>query len=236
MDVIEYLNHLGVTTVQIMGLDHHIWESGSRIDSHCWCRNIVQSKCLDRPSVVYHGIPHPSYGTQAELHDLLFQLKSYNIVPILEIDLTQFSTASDWYDYDGTASASSFGSLFDSNGLFTYDGHQCNRPNLTTDSVTRSLLQTMLRRYVNSIGFSGFWWRGLLCLRLLSDQCEQGVGTDNTAAVSFLRSFSSDLWIQYGEDTRGQVTVKNSSSIIRNIADSVASKGLGYDGQVNTSM
>lgn len=73
-------------------------------------------------------------------------------------------------------------------------------------------------------------------MRLLSDQCEQGVGTDNTAAVSFLRSFSSDLWIQYGEDTRGQVTVKNSSSIIRNIADSVASKGLGYDGQVNTSM
>ena len=212
MDVIEYLNHLGVTTVQIMGLEPHICESGSRIDSHCWCRNIVQSKCLDRPSVVYHGIPHPSYGTQAELHDLLFQLKSYNIVPILEIDLTQFSTASDWYDYDGTASASSFGSLFDSNGLFTYDGHQCNRPNLTTDSVTRSLLQTMLRRYVNSIGFSGFWWRGLLCLRLLSDQCEQGVGT------------------------RGQVTVKNSSSIIRNIADSVASKGLGYDGQVNTSM
>ena len=43
MDVIEYLNHLGVTTVRIMGLEPHVCESGSRIDSHCWCRNIVQS-------------------------------------------------------------------------------------------------------------------------------------------------------------------------------------------------
>ena len=152
------------------------------------------------------------------------------------MDITQFSTASDWYDYDGTASSTSFGSLFDTNGLFVYEGHQCCRPNLAGGSVTRSLLHTMLERYVNTIGFSGFWWRGLLCLRLLSRECEQGEGTDNRDAISFLRSLSSEQWIQFGEDTRGEVIVKNASSLIQNIADSVTSRGLGYDGQVNANM
>ena len=236
MEAIEYLSYLGVTTVRIMGLEPHVCEAGSTIDSQCWCRTSLNLLCQDQPSVVYPGIPHPSYGTQAELRSLLLQLQNYNIQSVLDMDLSQFSTSSDWYNYDGSASLTSFGSLFDSTGAYTYEGRTCNRPNLSTDSVTRSLLQTMLRRFVNSIGFSGFWWRGLLCLRLISEQCESGRGSDNTAGVAFLRSFSSDGWLQFGEDTRGEVSVENPSSMIQNIADATSARGLGYDGQVDISM
>ena len=66
----------------------------------------------DNLAVVYPGIPHPSYGTQRELAALLQALRSRGVASLLDVDLS-VSTASDWFDFDGTASQYAFGTLGD---------------------------------------------------------------------------------------------------------------------------
>ena len=154
---------------------------------------------------------------------------------LLDIDLSQFSLDSDWYNYDGSASETYFGPLFRS-GTFLYEGQTCAKPILSTSNPPTTIILTMLRRYVEFFGFNGFWWRGLLCLRLTGQQCEKGVGADDTSSIQFLRSLRSENWVQMGEDTRGEVNVENPTSIIQNIAASTASRGLGFQGQLVVSL
>ena len=189
----------------------------------------------DDLSVVYPGIPHPTYGTQRELTELLQALRLQGVASLLDVDLS-VSTASDWYDLDGTASQYAFGSLFDRTGLFACHGRSCARPDLATGSVARQLVTTYLRRFVETLGFDGLWWRNLLCLRLKGDRCESGGGNDHTVAIAYLRSLANEQWTLFGEVTNGEVTLENPDSTVRNIADSTMRQGLGFRGQQDRSM
>ena len=184
---------------------------------------------------MYPGIPHPSYGTQHELTQLLQALRLQGVSSLLDVDLS-VSTASDWYDFDGSASQYAFGSLFDHTGVFACHERSCARPDLATGSVSRQLVTTYLRRFVETIGFDGLWWRNLLCLRLKGDRCESGVGNDHTVAIAYLRSLANEQWTLFGEDTNGEVTLENPSSTVQNIADSTMRRGLGFRGQLDKSM
>lgn len=183
---------------------------------------------------MYPGIPHPSYGTQRELTTLLQALRSRGVASLLDVDLS-VSTASDWFDFDGTASQYAFGSLFDKTGVFDCHQRRCARPDLATGSVARQLVATYLRRFVETIGFDGLWWRNVLCLRLKGDRCASGSGNDHTVAIAFLRSLANEQWTLFGEDTNGEVTPENPNSAVKNIADSTMRRGLGFRGQLDTS-
>ena len=154
---------------------------------------------------------------------------------LVDVDLSQFSHESDWYDYDGSASETSFGPLFRS-GTYSYEGQTCAKPILASTNVPTTIILSTLRRFVDVFGFNGFWWRGLLCLRLTGERCEIGVGTDDASTIQFLRSLRSENWVQIGEDTRGEVMVENPTSMIQNIAASTANRGLGFQGQLDVSM
>lgn len=188
----------------------------------------------DNLAVVYPGIPHPSYGTQRELAALLQALRSRGVASLLDVDLS-VSTASDWFDFDGTASQYAFGTLFDKTGLFNCHQRRCARPDLATGSVARQLVATYLRRFVETIGFDGLWWRNVLCLRLKGDRCASGSGNDHTVAIAFLRSLANEQWTLFGEDTNGEVTPENPNSAVKNIADSTLHRGLGFRGQLDKS-
>ena len=184
---------------------------------------------------MYPGIPHPTYGTQRELTELLQALRRQGVASLLDVDLSA-STASDWYDLDGTASQYAFGSLFDRTGLFDCDGRRCARPDLATGAVARQLVTAYLRRFVETLGFDGLWWRSLLCLRLKGDRCAVGGGGDHVVAVAYLRSLANEQWTLFGEDTNGEVALENPDSTVRNIADSTVRQGLGFRGQLDKSM
>ena len=69
---------------------------------------------LDDSHIVYPGIPHPDFGSASDLRSFLAKLAHYGIRTLSEWDLAYFTTDSDWYNYDGSASSQSFGSLFGS--------------------------------------------------------------------------------------------------------------------------
>lgn len=191
---------------------------------------------VDRPNNVYFGIPHPGYGTQEELHSLIQSILDLGMSVIVDMDITKFTSHSDWYNYDGTASATSFGSMFQSTPLYLYDSRTCAKPVLQSGSASRSVLLSALRRYVSAFGFKGFYWKGILCLRLDGENCETGDGTDNTSSISFLKSLYTEGWTLYGEDKKGVIQVKNPSSLIQNIVDVTSNRGLAFDGQLDLSV
>mgnify|MGYP006954138942 FL=1 len=184
-----------------MNLETHVCES-SVIDSSCWCTLLSPPLILDHASVVYPGIPHPRYGLQSSLHSLLANISFTGMSSLHDVDLTQFSTASDWYNYDGSANSTWFGSLFDAEApLFQYQGRTCGKPDLRTGTVSHTLLKTMLTRFVNEFGFTGLWWRGLLCLRLDGERCFEGEGEDNVVNTEFLkqvraRADTVSIWVR----------------------------------------
>ena len=155
---------------------------------------------------------------------------------VIDMDITKFTTSSDWYNYDGSATTSSFGSLFDNTPLYTYDSRVCAKPILQSNTPTRSIIMSMLRRYSTEFGFKGFYWKGILCLRLDDELCEQGKGSDNMNAISFLRSLYNEGWTLYGEDKNGIVEVENPSSAIQDIVEGTSNRGLAFDGQLDLSM
>lgn len=223
-------------TVEFMNLETHACES-SVIDSSCWCTFLSPPLILDHASVVYPGIPHPRYGLQSSLCSLLANISFTGMSSLHDVDLTQFSTASDWYNYDGSANSTWFGTLFDAEApLYQYQGRTRGKPDLQTGTVSHTLLRAMLTRFVGEFGFTGLWWRGLLCLRLDSRECEQGEGSDNKKAVRFLRSMSNSIPFLFGEDTRGVVNVKNPDSVVRDITASASQHGLGFRGALDESM
>lgn len=197
---------------------------------------LIYFYCIDHPNIVYPGIPHPSYGSQHDLYELIQAILRAGMSVVIDMDLTKFTTSSDWYNYDGSATSSSFGSLFDNTPLFSYDSRVCAKPILQSNTPTRSIIMSMLRRYSNEFGFKGFYWKGILCLRLDSELCEQGKGSDNMNAVSFLRSLYNEGWTLYGEDKNGIVEVENPSSAIQDIVEGTSNRGLAFDGQLDLSM
>lgn len=155
---------------------------------------------------------------------------------VIDMDITKFTAHSDWYDYDGTASSTSFGSLFENTPLYQYDSRMCAKPVLQANSPIRSIILSMLRRYTQDFGLTGFYWRGILCLRLDDELCETGKGTDNTNAISFLRTLYNEGWLLFGEDKKGVVKVENTGSLIQNIVDPTSNRGLSFDGQLDLSV
>lgn len=155
--------------------------------------------------------------------------------PILEIDLAHFTSDSDWYNYDGSATTDSFGNLFGSSIVYSYKNATCSKPDFHNSSPSLTLVNSMLNRYYSTFGFRGFWMKGILCLRLDHELCESGEGTDNLETISYLRELGSRYSLLFGEDTNGVVEVKNPTSVITNIADSQYNNGLGFSGQLNQS-
>lgn len=155
---------------------------------------------------------------------------------VIDMDISKFTTHSNWHDYDGSASATSFGSLFDPSPLFLYDTRMCAKPLLTSGATSRSLVLSLLQRYINDLHFKGFYWKGLLCLRLDGEECEKGKGSDNLNAISFLKTLKNEGWILYGEDTKGVIEVENPTSSIHNIVEPTTNRGLAFDGQLDLSV
>ena len=186
---------------------------------------------------MYFGHPHPQYGLQSELRSMIQSIHQNGLSVVLDMDLSKFTSYSDWYDYDTSATATSFGSLFDSSSpLYHYDSKTCSKLELKSNTPTRSLVLSILQRYTREMGFDGFYWKGLLCLRLHGSECENGKGSDNTDAIVFLKSLHSEGWIMHGEDHMGVIAVENKDSAVKEITDSTSKGGLSFDGQLDLSV
>lgn len=231
-----YFRRLGVTTLHLLTLEPHTCEGESTISSYCWCTSLIERLATDRPNVVYPGILHPAYGSLTDLKALIQAILAEGLFVVMDMDLSKFTTHSDWYDYDGSASPYSYGSLFEPVSLYQYDSRMCSKPKLTAGTPTRTIILSMLRRYVRDYKLSGFYWRGLLCLRLDGEECEKGKGSDNLNAISFLKTLKGEQMVLYGEDKKGTIVVENPASYILNIVDPTGNRGLAFDGQLDLSV
>ncbi|OAO12710.1 BiP [Blastocystis sp. ATCC 50177/Nand II] len=224
---VSYLRQLGIISVEFMNLEPQVCASSSSIHPSCWYHS----------SVVFPGIPHPAHGSQSSLSSLLRQIAFIGMSSLYDVDISSFSAQSDWYSYDGSANATWFGTLFDPSApLYDYEGSRCGKPQLALGHVTRSLLTTMLQRPVEEFGFSGLWWRGVLCLRLKDEQCAKGKGGDDLTAVRFVQNVVRTVGTVYGEDTCGVVEVENPQSVVRDVTASSQQNGLGFAGALNLSI
>ena len=220
-----------------MNLDPQVCESSSSIHPSCWRITASPSSDIGNSSVVFPGIPHPAHGSHSSLSSLLYQIAFTGMSSLYDIDISCFSTHSDWYNYDGSANATWFGSLFNvASPLYDYEGKHCAKPRMDSGHVVHSLLTSILERPVKEFGFSGLWWRGVLCLRLNSPQCAQGKGDDDLTAVRFVRNVVRTVGTVYGEDTCGVVTVENPQSVVRDVTASSQQNGLGFRGELNLVM
>ena len=223
--------------MEFMNLEPQVCASSSSIHPSCWCASSLPPSLTDHSSVVFPGIPHPAHGSQSSLSSLLRQIAFIGMSSLYDVDISSFSAQSDWYSYDGSANATWFGTLFDPSApLYDYEGSRCGKPQLASGHVTRSLLMTMLQRPVEEFGFSGLWWRGVLCLRLKDEQCAKGKGGDDLTAVRFVQNVVRTVGTVYGEDTCGVVEVENPQSVVRDVTASSQQNGLGFAGALNLSM
>ena len=181
--------------------------------------------------MVYPGIPHPDLGSVSDLHAFLAKLMQYQISAVSELDLAHFTRDSDWYNYDGSATSQSFGALFGASPVYTYRDATCSKPDFRTGAASQLVLSSILNRYVSTFGLRGFWLKGTLCLRLDGANCEQGVGSDNANAISFLRELANRGWTLFGEDGNGFVQAATSS--IQDITAPILQGGLGFTAQSN---
>ena len=82
-----------------------------------------------------------------------------------------------------------------------YEGHVSQSIDLGTDRPSATILSDIIYRYSWKFGFDGIYWRGLLCLRLNSTQCNEGDGTENVSNALFLKDVvnqmdTMNLWVE----------------------------------------
>lgn len=195
--LVSYLANLGVTVVRIMSLEPAICFS-SLIDSRCWKRR----------SNVYEGVQHPAYGSQEDLIALVQAIHTKGMLAMIDVDWSGLSRYSDFYDYDGSSIPTSFGPLFQATyDTYEYQSKTCKKFDLASGSAGETIVSSALSRLATVFGFDGIYWRGLMCLRLDSSNCERGTGSDNAINTQYLREvvsrFSSSISFFVGE--RGRV-------------------------------
>ena len=157
---------------------------------------------IDHSKVVYPGVPHPAYGSQKELSQFVAAIHARGMKVLMDMDWTGFSKDSDFYNYDGSSYPSEFGPLFQETiDPFMYEGHVSQSIDLGTDRPSATILSDIIYRYSWKFGFDGIYWRGLLCLRLNSTQCNEGDGTENVSNALFLKDVvnqmdTMNLWVE----------------------------------------
>lgn len=194
--LVSYLANLGVTVVRIMSLEPAICFS-SLIDSRCWKRR----------SNVYEGVQHPAYGSQEDLIALVQAIHSKGMLAMIDVDWSGLSRYSDFYDYDGSSIPTSFGPLFQATyDTYEYQAKTCKKFDLSSGSAGETIVSSALSRLATVFGFDGIYWRGLMCLRLDSSNCERGTGSDNAINTQYLREvvsrFASSISFFVGEKGR----------------------------------
>ena len=173
---VSYLANLGVTVVRIMSLEPAICFS-SLIDSRCWKRR----------SNVYEGVQHPAYGSPEELVDLVQAIHQKGMLAMIDVDWSGLSRYSDFYDYDGSSIPTSFGPLFQATyDTYEYQSKTCKKFDLSRGSAGETIVSSALDRLATVFRFDGIYWRGLMCLRLDSSNCERGTGSDNAINTQYL--------------------------------------------------
>ncbi|CBK24845.2 uncharacterized protein [Blastocystis hominis] len=217
---VSYLANLGVTVVRIMSLEPAICFS-SLIDSRCWKRR----------SNVYEGVQHPAYGSPEELVDLVQAIHQKGMLAMIDVDWSGLSRYSDFYDYDGSSIPTSFGPLFQATyDTYEYQSKTCKKFDLSRGSAGETIVSSALDRLATVFRFDGIYWRGLMCLRLDSSNCERGTGSDNAINTQYLREvvsqFSSSISFFVGEDNDNIYSLAGSS--VQNIVDSVETDGFGF--------
>lgn len=235
---VSYLANLGVTVVRIMSLEPAICFS-SLIDSRCWKRR----------SNVYEGVQHPAYGSPEELVDLVQAIHQKGMLAMIDVDWSGLSRYSDFYDYDGSSIPTSFGPLFQATyDTYEYQSKTCKKFDLSRGSAGETIVSSALDRLATVFRFDGIYWRGLMCLRLDSSNCERGTGSDNAINTQYLREvvsqFSSSISFFVGQlgAAEGQVGEDNDNiyslagSSVQNIVDSVETDGFGFAAKRDLSM
>lgn len=218
--LVSYLANLGVTVVRIMSLEPAICFS-SLIDSRCWKRR----------SNVYEGVQHPAYGSQEDLIALVQAIHTKGMLAMIDVDWSGLSRYSDFYDYDGSSIPTSFGPLFQATyDTYEYQAKTCKKFDLSSGSAGETIVSSALSRLATVFGFDGIYWRGLMCLRLDSSNCERGTGSDNAVNTQYLREvvsrFSSSISFFVGEDNDNVYSLAGSA--VQNIVDSVETDGFGF--------
>ena len=236
--LVSYLANLGVTVVRIMSLEPAICFS-SLIDSRCWKRR----------SNVYEGVQHPAYGSQEDLIALVQAIHTKGMLAMIDVDWSGLSRYSDFYDYDGSSIPTSFGPLFQATyDTYEYQAKTCKKFDLSSGSAGETIVSSALSRLATVFGFDGIYWRGLMCLRLDSSNCERGTGSDNAINTQYLREvvsrFASSISFfvghlgaaegQVGEDNDNIYSLAGSS--VQNIVDSVETDGFGFAAKRDLSM
>ena len=179
---------------------------------------------------------HPLFGSTTDIITFIHKAHTLSIRVLIDLDVTGFTPDSNYYNYDLSSYPSPFGPLFQNTSSFPYHNTTSKTVDLGEDYPMNTMVSNLLFRYSYVLGFDGVYWKGLLCLRLDSRECEQGEGSDNEKAVRFLRSMSASIPFLFGEDTRGVVSVKNPDSMVRDITASTSQHGLGFRGALDESM
>ena len=198
--LMSYLADLGVTVVHIMSLEPAICFT-STIDPRCWKRR----------SNVYQGVQHPVYGSQADLVSLVQEIHRNGMFAMIDMDWSGLSRYSDFYDYDGSSIPTSFGPLFQSTyDTYEYQTKTCKKFDLSSGSAGETIVNSAIERLGTVFGFDGIYWRGLMCLRLDSSDCQRGTGSDNAINTQYLRQvvsqFSDSISFFVGERGERDVT------------------------------
>ena len=159
------------------------------------------SSFLDQASIVYPGVQHPNFGSISELQLLVQAIHNHGMKVILDVDFSGFDSHSNLYNYDESASPSSYGPLFDNFTEYTYDGRRVRALNMEGSQPAHTMLEDMLYDLTTTLGFDGVYWKGLLCFRLQSEQCVNGSGQDNSVNTDLLRrvveSFEDvQIWVR----------------------------------------
>ena len=236
--MVSYLANLGVTVVRIMSLEPAICFS-SIIDARCWKRR----------SNVYEGVQHPSYGSPEELVALVDEIHKNRILAMIDVDWSGLSRYSDFYDYDGSSIPTSFGPLFQSTyDTYEYQSKTCKKFDLSSGSAGETIVSSAVNRLATVFGFDGIYWRGLMCLRLDSTNCERGTGSDNAINTQYLREvvskFSSTISFFVSEATRAERQIGEDNdnvyslagSAVQSIVESVENSGFGFAAKRDLAM
>lgn len=155
---------------------------------------------VDHSHVVYPDVLHPELGSQQELKLLVDSIHSLDMLVLVDLDWTGFDEFSNYYNYDGSSSPTPFGPLFQNTSVYQYQGRTSRSINLSGDHPSSMLLTDVLYRYAYVYDMDGFYWKGLLCLRLDGPNCQVGEGKDNAFNTQFLKNLVTSfdtvtLWV-----------------------------------------
>ena len=214
------------------------------------CMNsVIDHRCWKYNSHVYEGVQHPDLGSQQDLQDLVAAIHDHGMKAMIDLDWSGLNRYSDFYDYDGSSTPTTFGPLFQPTyDIYQYYGRACKKIDLSSGSAAETVLNAVIDRYARVFGFDGIYWRGMMCLRLDSPNCESGQGTDNAINTHYLQRVVSLFQnsvsffvgqrgmghLQMGEDDDNLFTI--SESTVPSITASTEVGGFGFTAKRDLSL